>query len=363
MKKIRILSLVCALVLLFSLLSLAACGKKKGGEDATVVTEGTPTAGTTAEGTTPDVKPAAPVDVKIYTLNGTTGFGMAKLMEDAANGAFITEKYTVEVKTSPAEEVLPALINGSVDIAALPTNAASTVYNRTKGGVKILAVNTLGCLYLVTTDGTAVTSLADLAGKTVYTPAQNPAFLFKHLLQANGLTETVTVDSTSYAEPANLRDAVASGAVAVAVLPEPMVTIAKNAAAKAGKTVAVQLDLTAEWDKIPGEAGTLVQGCVVVRTAFLEAHPEAVANFLAAYKTSVEYVNEHTEEAADLIAKHGIFPQAAVAKTAIPNCNIAYLAGADMKAKMQTYLNILKGIAPASIGGELPADDFYYIGK
>ena len=200
MKKIRILSLICALVLLFSLLSLAACGKKKGGEDATVVTEGTPTAGTTAEGTTPDVKPAAPVDVKIYTLNGTTGFGMAKLMEDAANGAFTTEKYTVEVKTSPAEEVLPALINGSVDIAALPTNAASTVYNRTKGGVKILAVNTLGCLYLVTTDGRAVASLVQR--EFYYPRPPKPGAPVQHLW--NAIVEANRNQTCAFAIPENI---------------------------------------------------------------------------------------------------------------------------------------------------------------
>lgn len=331
--KIRILSLVCVLALLFSL-GMTACKKK-----------------------------ADPVDVKIYTLNGTTGFGMAKLMEDVANGAITADNYTIEVKTDAANDVLPALINGSVDIAALPTNAAATVYNKTEGKVKILAVNTLGCLYLVTTDGSTVTSLADLEGKTVYVPAQNPTFLFKHLLAANDLSDKVTVDSSSYAAPADLRDAVASGAVAVAVLPEPMVTMAKAAAAKNGKTVSVALDLTAEWDKIPNETGTLVQGCVVVRTEFLEAHPETVANFLTAYKASVEYVNTNTEEAAALIAKHGIFANETVAKNAIPKCNIAYLDGADMKAKMQTYLNILSGVAPASIGGKLPADDFYYLGK
>ena len=331
--KIRILSLVCVLALLFSL-GMTACKKK-----------------------------AEPVDVKIYTLNGTTGFGMAKLMEDVANGDVKTDNYTVEVKTDPATEVLPALINGSVDIAALPTNAAATVYNKTEGKVKILAINTLGCLYLVTTDGSTVASLADLEGKTVYVPAQNPTFLVKHLLQANGLADKVTVDSSSYAAPADLRDAVASGAVALAVLPEPMVTMAKAAASKSGKTVAVALDLTAEWDKIPNEAGSLVQGCVVVRTAFLEAHPETVANFLTAYKASVEYVNTNTEEAAALIAKHGIFANETVAKNAIPKCNIAYLDGAEMKAAMGTYLNILHGVAPASIGGKLPADDFYYLGK
>ncbi len=353
--KIRIFSLVCIAVLLFS---LVACGNKTASP-----TETSSAAPETTAGGEPAQTPRTPVDVKIYTLNGTTGFGMAKLMEEVANGEITSDRYSIEVKTDATNDVLPALRIGSVDIAALPTNAASTVYNKTNGGVKILAVNTLGCLYLVTTDGSAVSSLADLDGKTVCVPAQNPTFLFTHLLQANGLSGKVTVDSTSYAAPADLRDAVAAGTVAVAVLPEPMVTMAKAAAAKAGKTVNVALDLTAEWDKIPNEAGTLVQGCVVVRTAFLEAHPESVADFLTRYQASVGYVNTNTEEAAALIAKHGIFANEAVAKTAIPKCNIAYLGGAEMKTAMQTYLNILLGVNPNSIGGKLPADDFYYLGK
>lgn len=169
--------------------------------------------------------------IKIFTLNGTTGFGMAKLMEDG------NENYNIEVKTTSdlSTAVIPALIQGTVDIAALPTNAASMVYNKTNGGVKILAVNTLGCLYLVTTDGSTVSSLADLEGKTVYVPAQNPTFLFTHLLQANGLADKVTVDSSSFVEVEALRDAVAAGKVSIAVLPEPMVTIAKATAAKANQ--------------------------------------------------------------------------------------------------------------------------------
>ncbi len=356
--KLRILSMLCVLAMLFA---LAACATN---DNSVVADTTTDSAGTDATGpAVEDDTVRDPADVKIYTLNGTTGFGMAKLMEDVANGVITTDNYTIEVKTDPATDILPALINGSVDIAALPTNAASTVYNKTSGGVKILAINTLGCLYLVTTDGSSVTSLADLEGKTVYVPAQNPTFLFTHLLQANNLADKVTVDSSSYSAPADLKDAVAAGTVAIAVLPEPMVTIAKAAATKAGKTVTVALDLSAEWDKIPNEAGTLVQGCVVVRSAFLEEHPETVAEFLTYYKASVEYVNTNTEEAAALIAKHGIFAQEAVAKAAIPKCNIAYMDGEEMKAAMQVYLNILYNVKAASIGGALPADDFYYIGK
>ncbi len=298
--------------------------------------------------------PAAPTDVRVYTMNGTTGFGMAKLMEDAANGTFKTEKYTFEVKTDFAKEVLPALINGDADIAAIPTNGASIAYNKTEGKVKVLAVNTLGCLYVI--GKTEVASLADLNGKTVYAPAQNPTFIFKYLCEQNRVN--VTIDN-QYSAPADLVAAVAAGKVDYAVLPEPMITVAKakNADLK------VSLDLTAEWNKLDGKKDTLVQGCVVVRTAFLEAHPEAVANFLSAYEASVNYVNTNTEEAAELIVKHGIFAQALVAKKAIPKCNIHFVAGEDMKTAMNTYLTILSGINASAIGGKVPDDAFYYLGK
>lgn len=303
-------------------------------------------------------KAKTPETVNIFTLNGTTGFGMAKLMNDNTDG-----KYTVTVKTD-ASEVTAALINGDVDIAALPTNAAANVYNKTEGGVKILAVNTLGCLYLLTKDGVTVSSFADLRGKTVCVPAQNPTFIFTDLCKKNGLVPgtDITIDSTSYAKPDALRDALASGAVEIAVLPEPMVTIAMSAAKKNNVTLKNALDLTAEWNKVNAE-GSLVQGCVVVRTAFLEEYPEAVAEFLTAYKASIEYLNANAADAAKMIADNGIFANAAVAEKAIPKCNVCYLDGADMKAAMQVYLTALSGINPASIGGTLPADDFYYIAK
>lgn len=298
--------------------------------------------------------PVTPTAVRVYTMNGTTGFGMAKLMEDAANGTFESETYTFEVKSNFANDVLPALINGDADIAAIPTNGASVAYNKTQGKVKVLAVNTLGCLYIIGKED--VTTLSDLDGKTVFAPAQNPTYIFRYLCEQNGVN--VTIDN-QHSAPDALATAVASGNVDYAVLPEPMITVAKakNADLK------VSLDLTAEWNKLDGKKDTLVQGCVVVRTDFLEAHPEAIANFLKAYESSVNYVNSNVEEAADLIVKHGIFKQAPVAKKAIPKCNIHFVAGEDMKTAMNTYLTILSGIDATAIGGKVPDDAFYYPGK
>ena len=300
-----------------------------------------------------------PDEIRIYTLNGTTGFGMAKMMHDNKDN----EKMSFEVKTDAAD-VTAALIAGTVDIAALPTNAAAIVYNKTEGGVKILAVNTLGCLYLLTKEGTTVNSFADLKGKTVYVPAQNPTFIFTDLCKQNALIPgtDITIDSTTYAKPEALKEAVAAGKIEIAVLPEPMVTVATSAAKKNSINWAVALDLTAEWNKVH-DAGSLVQGCIVVRSEFLEKYPEAVKDFLTEYKASIEYLSTNTAEAAQMIVEAGIFANATVAEKAIPKCNVCYLDGADMQAKMQVYLGVLAGINANAIGGKLPADDFYHIAK
>jgi len=245
-----------------------------------------------------------------------------------------------------------------VDIAALPTNAASVVYNKTGGGVQLLALNTLGVLYVVTNDTVSVTSFEDLKGQTVYVPAQNPTFIFKYLCEQNGLTvgEDVIIDN-SYAQPADLRTAVVSGEVAVAVLPEPMVTIAKAA----NDTLTVAMDLTAEWDKV-SPAGSLAQGCVVVRTEFAQEHPAEVAGFLGEYEASIQAVSACGEGVAEIIESSGVFTKGPVAVKAIPNCNLCFVTGEDMKTAMSAFLQVMFDTAPESVGGTLPGDDFYYVG-
>lgn len=343
--------IVTLFVLLSMLLTLAVACKPLD-----LQPQGTDSQQTLESGTTAPT--ADPVPINVYTMNGTTGFGLAKLMEDAANGAFATERYNFQVKSNFANDVLPALINGDADIAAIPTNGASIAYNRTNGAVKVLAINTLGCLYVIGKD--KVDSLSDLNGKTIYAPTQNPTFIFQYLCAQNGVS--VTVDNT-YAKPKDLAVAIAAGKVDYAVLPEPMITIAKSRAKAAGRTLEVSIDLTAEWNKLPGKQDTLVQGCVVVRTAFLAANPQAVANFLKAYEASIAYLTANVEETAKLIVKHKIFDQEAVAKTAIPNCNVAYMAGTEMKNALNEYLTILHGIQPSAIGGKVPDEAFYYLGK
>lgn len=330
-------------------LSLAACGQQEAPAPTAAPTVAATEAPTEAP-TEATTQPAAPVNVMV--LNGTTGFGMANLMDDAANGK-AQQAYSFTVETD-ASNVVAALANGSADIAALPTNAAAAVYNKTQGKVQVLALNTLGVLYLVTDGSVTVESMADLAGKTVYAPAQNPSFIFQHLCQANGLDD-VTIDNT-YAQPADLNTAVASGQVSIAVLPEPMVTVAKSK----NPDLQVALDLTAEWDKV-SPAGSLVQGCVVVRKAFAEENADAVATFLQEYGASIEGMTADIEGTAAKIEANGIFTKAAVAAKAIPNCNVCFITGSEMQTALSEFLNIMFEVAPASVGGSIPGDDFYCI--
>ena len=294
----------------------------------------------------------AAVNTRVYTLSGTTGFGMAGMI--AENESKVCPEYTFTVETDPSV-VTAALISGDCDIAALPTNAASVLYNKTEGKVQVLALNTRGVLYLVTDGKEKIESISDLNGKTVYAPAQNPSFIFAALCSKYGIELDI---DTSYAQPAELNAAVAAGKVALAVLPEPMVTVAKSQ----NPELVVALDLTAEWDKVM-KPGSLVQGCVVVRREFAEQHPEALKQFLADYEASVKLLSEDVQAAAEKIEAAGIFAKAAVAAKAIPNCNICFVTGEDMQRELGAFLEIMFEKAPQSIGGKIPGDDFYCVLK
>lgn len=303
-------------------------------------------------------KADAELEIKVYALNGTTALGMAKMIDDAKNDAD-TMNYNISLHTA-ADAITGAIVSGECDIAALPTNVAAKLYKASEGKLQLLALNTLGVLYLLDNTDT-VKELDDLKGKTVYLPGagSNPEFITAALLNAAGLEvgKDVTLDTTSYPSPDALQAAITTGAVSLAVLPEPKVSVVTTAA----KNVKVALDLTAEWEEIHGE-NTLVQGCLVVNTAFAEAHPAEVKQFLADYEASVNFVKEGSDDAIETIVNAGILPKAAIAKKALPKCNLCYIAGEDMKPLMDLFCEKLYELNPASVGA-LPDDGFYYVAK
>ena len=299
--------------------------------------------------------------VNVYYMTGTTGFGMAKLISDYAEN----ESFVFTSMQTNAVAVRDALIAGEVDIATLPTNAAAAAYNLTNGEIQILAINTLGCLYLINNTGTKITSLSELDGKTVYVPSQNPTAIFKHICEANDLNVDIVSGMDASAISAAIASPVKEGDVKIdyAVLPEPVATATVTKAGAAGITLTNDLDLTAEWNKIE-PVNSLVQGCLVARREFIEENPELIADFLADYKASIEYLNHNVADAAQLLVNLGIFEgKAPIIQKAIPSCNVNYVDGEAMKSAMQTYLGVLLQVAPASIGNALPTDGFYYLGK
>jgi len=300
--------------------------------------------------------PAEKVTIRVGGLKGPTSIGLVKLMEDDANGTtFNNYEFTVE---ATADGISPLLVKGELDMAAVPVNLASVLYKNTEGKVKLLAVNTLGVLYIVQKNA-GIDSIEDLRGKTIYATGKGstPEYNLRYILSANGIDPDRDVTIEFKSEATEIGTLMQSAESAVAMLPQPYVTIAKNTV----EGLEIALNLTEEWEKL-GTGSQLITGVMVVRADFLEKHPEAVAKFLEEYKASTEYVNANVEEGAALVEKYGLF-KAAVAKTAIPLCNITFIAGEELREPVEKYLNILFEQKPQSVGGALPADDFYYEGK
>lgn len=314
----RIVTMITAAVMLFSLAAFAACSKK---QDDT--------------------------EIRIAALKGPTGMGMVKLA-DKQN----YPNYTVSIEASP-DALNPRIISGEVDVAAVPVNLASVLYNKLDGDISVLAVSTLGVLYVVEA-GSEVNSVADLAGKTVYATGQGatPEYILNYLLDKNGVAGSVEVNYVG--EHAALATMLADGSAEIGMLPEPNVTstLAGN------DNMRIALNLTEEWNKVCSTE--LVQGVVIVRKSFVNEHPEAIEQFLREYEKSSAFVNENIDEAAKLIVDVGILGNAEIAKKAIPNCNISFSKGEAMHKAVEGMLAVLFEANPKSIGGKLPDKDFYY---
>ena len=297
-----------------------------------------------------------PEQIRVLTLMGPTGMGMAKLITDGKEGKNAQE-YTFTVATAP-DQVSAQVIKGDFEIAAVPVNLAAVLYNKTDGAVKVAGVNTLGVLYMLE-NGSTVNSVADLKGKTIYATGQGstPEYALRYILTKNGMDPDKDVTVQYLAEHAELATQMTAGSVTLGMLPEPNVT----AVMLNNKDVRIALDLNAEWKKVSG--ADMVMGCIIVSAKFAEEHPQALKKFLEEYKASVEFANGDVDAAAAVIEAAGIVPKAAVAKKALPNCNIVLLTGKDMKTPLQGMLNVLFEAEAKSVGGKLPDDAFYYNAK
>lgn len=301
-------------------------------------------------------KPYEAMDIRITAIAGPTGVGLVELMQKQADGK-AANNYTFDVVTAP-DQAVAAIANNSADIAAVPTNLASTLYKKTGGKVQVLALNTLGVLHILT-NGETVSSVSDLKGKTIYTSGKgaNPEYILRYVLEHNGVNPDTDVTIEFVADNDTLGTLVANGTAKVALVPEPKA----SAVMMQNKDVKRALNMSDEWDKVNKTGVPLTMGCVVARKEFVEQNPEAVRMFLQEYRASIANVQADVERAATLCETYKILPKAAIAKAAIPHCSLTYVEGSLMHAQLSGYLSILNNYNPAAIGGALPADDFYYV--
>lgn len=311
-----------------------------------------PSAEEPAESTQTSI-PTAQHEITLAGLKGPTTMGLVKLLSDSESG-IAANKYQYTMAAA-ADEITPKLVKGELDIAAVPANLASVLYNNTKGEIQLLAVNTLGVIYLCEKSGT-VKSLSDLKGKTIYATGKGstPEYTLKYLLNKNGLDPEQDVTIEWKSEPTEVVAMMTKSADAVAMLPQPFVTVALSQV----KGLKIAANLGEEWQKLGSE---LVTGVIVARKDYVKNNPEAVASFLTEYQASTAWVNANAADAAKLIEQYGIV-KAPIAEKALPLCNITYMAGAEMKTAVSSYLQILMDQNPKAIGGALPGDDFYYEG-
>ena len=354
--KQKLLSLGLSLALVLGL--AAGCAPKAGPEESPAPETSSPVA------ETPPAEPVAEfgvaaffvqvkLSVLLFLLNGPTGMGAAKLLSDSDAGETVNH-YEYAIGSDPSTDIVPKLNNGELDIAAVPTNLAATLYNKA-GSIRLLALNTLGVLHILE-NGDTVHSMADLAGKTIYSINQgtNTEYVLNYLLEESGLTpgEDVTIEWKTSEEVTAL---MASGGIDLCMLPVPAATsvMMQNA------DVRDAIDLNDVWQEV-GAAGTFTMGCVVARKDFIEEHPQAVEDFLTEYAESIAFIAEGSDEAAQMVVDAGIVPKLPIAKAAIPQATLVCITGSEM-LDTNSYYEVLCQAHPASIGGGIPDDGFYYI--
>ena len=367
MKKKTRFTKTLALALTLGLLcsGLAGCGQERnsGSTAESLATESTQTESTvadvTAESTTASAEETSQntdgTVVRVASLKGPTSLGLLFLM-DKANKGETANTYEFRMATG-ADEILPLMVKGDLDIALIPANVASILYHKTQGGVEVIDINTLGVLYMVSgEDGLA--DFTDLKGKTIYLTGKGttPDYVLQYLLNANGMSvDDVTLEYKS--EATEVASVLAEDPTAIGLLPQPFVT----AACMQNDALKVIFDLNEEWNKVQGASGSsMVTGVTVVRKEFLEENEEAVIAFMEEHKASAEAINADPATGAALAVEAQIVAKEPIAQKAIPDCNITYMDKADMKQALSGYLDVLFHQDSQSIGGGLPESDLYY---
>ena len=344
----RIWAAITAAALCISLAGCGAASSSSAASSEAATVESAPASSAAAQDEAASPETAA-TGLRVAGLKGPTTMGLVNLM-DSDDGA----NYTFTMYGA-ADEIVPLLVKGELDAAAVPANLAATLYQKTQGQVEVACINTLGVLYIVE-NGDTVQSVADLKGQTIVTTGKGttPEYVLRYVLSQNGLDPDKDVTIEYCSEATEALSQVQAGQATIAMLPQPFVTSALSQV----EGLRVALDMNEEWQKVAGSQ--LVTGVLVVRKDAVEADPDAFEEFLNGYAASVEATNTDLEGTAALCESYGIVAKAALAQKALPECNIVFERGEQMKTDLVNYFQVLYDADPSSVGGAMPADDFYY---
>lgn len=357
MKHSKLLALLLALAMVFSLAACRSSGDNVSEAPSQEATEPDEPSEEPSVEPSDEITHVEHVIPRLAVLSGPTGVGAAKLLADSDEGKTIHEyDYTIATDNN---ELVAGLTTGEIDIATVASNVALNLYNKTDGDIRIIALGTRGVLHILESNGgTSINSIADLAGKTIYSAGQgaNPEYILRYLLTENGLDPDQDVEIV-FADATEISAKLISGEIEYAMLPVPAATAT---IIKSEGSVRAAVDVTEAWDGL-NNGSQLIMTAVVARTEFIETYPDYVDAFLEDYEASIDYVNNNVDEAAELVAGFGITPSAAIAKQAIPQCHLVYIAGSDMVGAISDYFALLYSVDPASVGGSLPDDAIYYV--
>ena len=292
--------------------------------------------------------------IEVASLKGPTSLGLLKMMDEANQNDYENE-YNFNIYQA-ADEIVTKVVKGEVDIALVPANVASILYQKTSQQVQVVDINTLGVIYVVE-HGDTIQQMSDLVGKTICMTGKGtvPEFAFSYILNKNGLSmEDMNIEFKS--EPTEVIAFLSKDSDAVGIIPQPFV----SSASMQDENLRIALNLSEEWSKVDTES-SFITGVTIVRKEFLDANEEVIHQFLEDHAESVAYVNSNVEEAATIAETKDIV-KAAVAKSAIPYCNIVCITGDELQNQLSGYLQTLFDANKESVGGTLPDEGFYYTG-
>jgi NitT/TauT family transport system substrate-binding protein len=216
-------------------------------------------------------------------------------------GGLFAEKLGADVDLrisnfNAGNEAVEAIFNGGIDMTYIGPNPALNAHIRSEGAaVRIVAGATAGGAFFVVRDG--IESAEDLRGRTVSSPAlgNTQDVALRAWLSDNGLATDAEgggdVSITPLAN-ADILEGFISGSLDGAWIPEPWAT---RMVQQGGHILVDERDLWPDRQYVTTH--------VLVRTEFLQQHPDVVKRFLDAHLATSAFVNEETAEAQRLVSE------------------------------------------------------------